>query len=280
MRKSLVAGQFYESEFDKLEKQIKNCFSHKQGPGALPLKARKGNILGIIAPHAGYVYSGPCAAWAYKKLAESKFTETFIILGPSHMGSTDILISTEDFETPFGIVKTDKEICKELLKNKFIKEDNDIHRLEHSIEVQLPFLQYVNKEHLQKIKIVPILIGYYDKMLAEAITSLDKEFTVIASSDFTHYGKDYNYTPFVFNRKENMYALDSKIIEQIKKLDTEEFLKFTKNKTVCGRLPIAVIMDLAKWYKAKPKLMHYCTSGDISNDYDSSVGYASISFQQ
>lgn len=278
MRPMLVSGQFYESEFDRLEKQIKDCFSHKQGPGALPLKTRKGNIKGIISPHAGYSFSGPCAAWAYKKLAESKFTETFIILGPSHMGSTDISIATDDFETPFGIIKTDKEVCKTLLKNSFIKEDNDLHRLEHSIEVQLPFLQFVNKEFLHKIKIVPILVGSYDYKLAEAITSLEKEFTIIASSDFTHYGKDYNYTPFVFSKKENMYQLDNEIIDLIKQLKTDEFLKFTKNKTVCGKLPIATMMDIAKWYKTKPKLLHYYTSGDILNDYTNAVGYASISF--
>src|SRR3989344_3959683 len=125
MRPMLVSGQFYEEEFTKLDKQINECFSHKLGPGDLPIRVRKNKILGIIAPHAGYQFSGPCAAWSYKKLAESKFTDTFILLGPSHLGSNDIVISTEDFQTPFGKIKNDQEVCNQLLKNSFIIEDNE-----------------------------------------------------------------------------------------------------------------------------------------------------------
>lgn len=279
MRHPLVAGQFYEADFERLNKQIKNCFLNKYGPADLPVKKRKGKLLGVISPHAGYEYSGQCAAWAYKKIAESNFIDTFIILGPSHIGSLDISIATEDFQTPFGAIKINKEITSELLKYSFIKEDNEIHRTEHSIEVQLPFLQFVNREYIKKLRIVPIIIGTYNQKLAEAITDLEKEFIVIASSDFTHYGSDYNYTPFVFNKKENMYALDKEIIETIKKLNAEEFLKFTKNKTVCGRLPIATMMDIARWNKIKPDLLQYYTSGDISQDYNNAVGYAAMSFK-
>jgi len=279
MREPLVAGQFYKKEFEELDKQIKECFYHEKGPAELPLRTRKGKITGIIAPHAGYQFSGPCAAWAYKKLAESKFTDNFILLGPSHLGSNEIMITKQDFKTPFGILKNNNKICDELLKYPFIKENDDAHQHEHSIETQLPFLQFANKNYLQNIKIIPILVGNYDKRLAEAITDLEDDFTIIASSDFTHYGPSFGYVPFVFNKQESMYKLDNEIIKKIKSLDTEDFLNFTKNKTVCGRLPIAILMDIAKWYKSKAKLLQYYTSGDIVKDYTNAVGYASIVFE-
>jgi len=115
VRKPIVANQFYEGSFDALDKQISECFSSKFGPASLPNKKRDKNIFGIISPHAGYTFSGPCQAWAYKELAESTFPDLFILLGLSHSGFPSC-VSLEDWETAFGIVKSDKEFIKKLMQ--------------------------------------------------------------------------------------------------------------------------------------------------------------------
>ncbi len=154
-RKPAVAGQFYPDNFEELNKQINDSFDSKLGPGALPIKKRAKEITGIIAPHAGYPYSGQCAAWAYKEIAESRLADVYVMLGLSHAGFQTCL-SLEDWETPFGMVQADKELGKKLIE-KGIKQDEAVHQQEHSIEVQLPFLQFANKDYLKQLRIMPII---------------------------------------------------------------------------------------------------------------------------
>src|SRR3989338_11653632 len=121
-RKPIVAGMFYASDFDELSNQINDSFHSKFGPGALPITKRTKEIFGIIAPHAGYQFSGPGAAWAYKEIAESKLTDVYIMLGLSHSGYSSC-VSLEDWETPLGIVKVDREFGKALMANSGLKQD-------------------------------------------------------------------------------------------------------------------------------------------------------------
>ncbi len=289
LRRPIVAGQFYPREFDKLEEEIIKAFLSKFGPGDLPIKKRNKSIFGVISPHAGYQFSGPCQAWSYKEIAESKFPETYIVLGPNHsgLGSNFSTYLEADWETPFGIVKVDKSLGKLLLKKcKFLEDEVLAHLHEHSIEVQLPFLQYANRNNLKDLKFLPITISYSSleecKELAEAIVELDKKICIIASSDFTHYGPSYNYTPFAYNKKENLYSLDKEAIELIKNLDSEKFSEFVKKKksTICGASPIIIAIEICKLLGAKrARLLHYYTSGDIVNDYSNAVGYASMVFE-
>src|SRR3989338_8466292 len=155
-RKPIVAGMFYASDFDELSNQINDSFHSKFGPGALPIKKRGKDIFGIIAPHAGYQFSGQGAAWAYKEIAESKFADVYIMLGLSHSGFPSC-VSLEDWETPFGIVKVDEEFTRVLMANSGLKQNERAHSGEHSIEVQLPFLQFANMDHLKQLKISPII---------------------------------------------------------------------------------------------------------------------------
>jgi len=286
-RKPIVAYQFYEGSFQELDKQINECFKSKFGPGDLPIKKREKNILAIVAPHAGYQFSGPCAAWAYKEIGESKLPDLFIMLGLSHSGYGSS-ISLKDWETPFGIVKFDKEFGNSLIKNSKLKHDEEAHSQEHSIEVQLPFLQFVNRDYLKKLRILPIIVspdlGYEEiaKSIAKTIKETNKKASIIASSDFTHYGFNYGYFPFSKNIKENMYKLDKGAIEHILKLDAYRFLDYTDKTgaTICGKTPIAVAIETCKLLDAKKaKLLHYYTSGDIINDYGSAVGYGAISIE-
>lgn len=279
-RKPVVAGQFYASGFNELDKQINECFTSKLGPGALPVGKREKNIIGIISPHAGYVYSGACAAWAYKEIAESKFPDTFIILGLSHSGSNSCL-SLEDWQTPFGIIKNDKAFQKALN----LPVDEEAHKAEHSIEVQLPFLQFVNKDALDRIRIAPIIaspdLDYEElaSMIYNAVQKTKRNVIIIASSDFTHYGFNYGYIPFTDNIKENMYELDKGAVKLIEALQADKFLDYAEetNATICGKYPIAVLLELSRKLGAeKASLLHYYTSGDIVNDYSSAVGYAAV----
>jgi hypothetical protein len=287
VRKPIVAGQFYEQDFQKLNKQIEDCFEGKNGPGALPSNKRQGDILGAIVPHAGYVFSGPCAAWCYKKIAESKFPDLFLILGPNHSGFGASSTILDDWETPFGVVNVDKKFAKKLVENSSIKEDARAHLNEHSIEVQLPFLQFASRNNLDNLRIVPVTLTHdFDlKELASSIKKTIKESgkkaCIIASSDFTHYGFAYGYVPFSKNIKENMKKLDYGAIEFIKNFDTEGFLNYLREKkaTICGASAIALMIEILKKDTKKAELLHYYTSGDVMGDYNNAVGYASMIFK-
>lgn len=295
MRKATAAGSFYPAEKEFLEKQIKESFLGNLGPKSLPPKKKGEAVIGTIVPHAGYVYSGQCAAHAYKAIAEAEKQDTFIVLGTNHTGYTEsnFAISTQDFETPLGIVENDKEFSKLLLesgsKGKRFSAgetagDKMAHQYEHSIEVQLPFLQFI----LKQFKIVPIIVmphmtyeSYKDfaKLIIDTAKKLKRNICVIASSDFTHFGMAYGFFPFSSDVKENLYKLDKDSIDSILEFNTKEFLAKAQETTICGAGAIALCIEICKQLKSKnAKLLKYYTSGDLSGDYNTAVGYASISF--
>ncbi|MEM4267190.1 MAG: AmmeMemoRadiSam system protein B [Candidatus Nanoarchaeia archaeon] len=285
VRSSVVAGQFYESSPDRLRKQINSCFLSKFGPGSLPYAKKSKKIFGCIVPHAGYQFSGPAAAFAYKAIAESRKPKNFIILGPNHSGmGAEVSTSLLDWETPLGVVKVDADFVSKLVKKcDFIEVDDSAHLYEHSIEVQLPFLQFVLKD---KFKFVPICLASHDfkilKRLGECIALIGRDSCVVASSDMTHYGYGYGYLPFSQNKKENMYKLDKRAIDAITSLDVSAFVSHIERShaTICGYAPIiTAVFAVKKLGCKKARLLKYYTSGDVLNDYSSSVGYASIVFE-
>jgi hypothetical protein len=280
-RKPIVAGMFYESSKEALIGQIEECFLSEFGPGRLPKEREGKNILGVIAPHAGYAYSGACAAYSYKEIAESALFDVFVLLGLSHSGYGSC-ISLEEWETPLGIVKCDRDFGKALMENTGLRQNEEAHSQEHSIEVQLPFLQFVSKG---SVKVLPIIVsgdvpyGKLAENIAKTIKESNKRACLIASSDFTHYGLNYGYLPFRANVKENMYALDNGAISHIKRLNAAKFLDYAERTgaTICGKLPIAVMVEACRLLKGEhAELLKYYTSGDIVHDYSSAVGYASI----
>jgi hypothetical protein len=189
MRYPAHSGTLYKSTFDELDKEIRQCFESDIGPGDLPASRTNKKILGIIAPNASYEISGPCAAWAFKEIGESEFPDTYIIL--SEDPEKDLCyLSTEDWETPFGKIKTNKELASVLIKNlDFVKENNDLHRTKHEIEVQLPFLQFVSRDNLHNLTILPCIIGNLSlnqiKELADFLESLERKLCIIVSSNLT-----------------------------------------------------------------------------------------------
>jgi hypothetical protein len=286
VRKPVVAGMFYEDNDTLLNKEIENCFLDKKfGPGALPSGIRDKKIIGVIAPHAGYSYSGAGQAWCYKEIGESEVPDVYIIIGTAHMGFETAALTLEDFETPFGVVKNDNEFCEFLISKNAAINGKYHHIREHSIEVQLPFLQFVNKDRLNEVKIVPIVAGEqtdYEKLgkaIADGAKKLNKKIMLIASSDFTHYGISYGYLPFRTDVKKNLEKLDKGAINWIEKMNAFEFIDHVEKRgmTVCGAYAIAAVISACKELGAKKvSLLNYYASGDVSNDWSNAVGYASI----
>jgi len=291
IRQPIVADQFYREDFAELNEQIESCFKSKLGPSVLPGKRTAKRILGMISPHAGYQFSGPCAAWAYKEVAEAEIPETFILLGPNHSypGDEELIFNLDqDWQTPLGKIQLDKELGKKLLEKLPFATNNPIyHSNEHSIEVQLPFLQYATRDKLNDLKILPIMVNFLDlehaKAFAKALTELTTNITIIASSDFTHYGPIYGYTPFTTKTKDKLHNQDTKAINYIRRLDSKSFLKFIKktDTTICGASPVIYLLETLKLLDSKTnRLLIYYTSGDITKDYTNAVGYASIIFEK
>lgn len=284
MRHAVVSGQFYSSDRTELKKQIQSFLSSLD---VASTKTR--DMMAAIVPHAGYLFSGKCAAYVYKILKDLNF-DTFLIIGTNHSGlGSKISLSIEDFETPFGIIESDIELIEEIIvksrKSLEIGVNEQAHRYEHSVEVQLPFLQQIQKS----FKIVPIVmrdlsikdIEKFGKILSEMVKenrSKGKKIFVLFSSDLTHYGRDYGFLPFKENIKENMYLLDGIIIDKILQLDTPLFIKEAERSTVCGKDVISCCIEFAKNLELSPIKLCYYASGDIIGKWDSVVGYSSIIF--
>jgi AmmeMemoRadiSam system protein B len=263
---------------------LEGLWQSEKGPGELPLKARKKELRAIIVPHAGYPFSGPCAAWAYKELAEAKLPDTYIILGLDHSGYGKSALSLDSWETPLGMMRIDNELGNHLLQKTELVNDPGAHAMEHSIEVQLPFLQFVNRNEPDKTKILPITISNDIDLkklaidLMEAIMDLNRKVIFIVSSDFTHYGRNYRFVPFTSEVPKRLYNLDAGAIKFIKSLDAEGFIHYVDETmtTICGRQPIYTLLNILK--KARGELLQYYTSGDLTGDYKNAVGYAAIAF--
>jgi len=283
VREPVVAGMFYEGGKEGLKDQIKESFLSKLGPGSLPKKSSKKRILGLVSPHAGFAYSGPAAAYGFKELKESEKPDTFVILSPNHTGFGRTSVLLDDYKTPLGIVKTNKELGKKILDNcPKIANDVVAHMNEHSLEVQLPFLQYIYKD----FKIVPIVISSPINCLelaislGKAIKDSNEKICIIASSDFTHYGPGYEYNIFANNIKKQVRELDMGAIELIKELNVNKFLEYIgeHNATICGHLPIAVLLKALEGEIKDVDVLTYYRSDEIVDD-ENTVGYASIVFR-
>ena len=271
IRKPAVSGMFYAGTARELEEQIEWCYKHELGPGAIPRVNSKGlrEIVAIVVPHAGYYYSGPIAAHAYKELADDGIFDTAVILGPNHTGYGHpvSLWVGDGWSTPLGEVEIDKNLAQKLL-GTVIKADETAHIHEHSIEVQLPWLQHLYK----KVKIVPITMLAQDletaRSVGKAISQAGDNSIIIASSDFTH------YEPHSVAMEK-----DSLVIESIVALDEEELYKRCERLgcTMCGYGPVASAIVAAKEMGGKKaSLLKYATSGDTSGDFSRVVGYGSI----
>jgi AmmeMemoRadiSam system protein B len=274
IREPVVAGQFYPDNEEDLRTMINHCIEHKYGPGNNPAISNE-KIFGIICPHAGYVYSGPTACHSYKSIS-SQNPELVIIIGPNHFGVGKDAATMIDaqWQTPLGIVQVDSESAKQVAEiSKFIEIDEYSHSQDHSLEVQIPMLQEILSNDFQ---ILPIILRAQDMETAidvgNAITEITKKKNaiIVASSDFTHY-------------EENSFAhqQDKALLEPILEMNIERFYHVLNERrvTACGYGAIASAMIACKNLGAtKGELLSYATSGDVSGNTESVVGYGAIKF--
>ena len=265
IREPAVARMFYEGNREALQKRLNGLFKNM----------KPGRERAVISPHAGYIYSGRTAAHAVGALAKA---ERFIILGPNHtgLGPEFSVMTMGTWRTPLGKVQVDKKLAESLMDCGFLEEDELAHQREHSIEVQLPFMQH----HFPKFSFVPVCIkntdysdGFLEKCSAlghEVAAAMKKgQAGLVASSDFSH------YLPRKIADEKDLAAL-----RKILALDVKGFFRTLSENdaSICGFGPIAVAMYAAKELSLRPRLLHKSTSGDETGDFNSVVAYYAVGF--
>ncbi len=281
VRPPAVAGSFYPGSEETLRSTVRD-FLDRAGPGVeSPARA-------VIVPHAGYVYSGPTAAKAFRRLKGSGATRV-ILLGPSHRASFGGGAlpgrGVTAFATPLGEVPLDREVIERLRGMTGFDGPASAHDGEHCLEVELPFIQTV----LPQAKIVPILLGHYTgpteiAAIAEALAGfLGPETVVVVSSDFTHHGKGYRWAPFPQGPDlgDRLLDLARTTAELAARGDGEGFRHQVEvsGDTVCGAKPILVLLELvAHVFDGGGEVLDVTTSGHVMGDFTQSVSYVAIAF--
>ncbi len=294
LRPPAVAGAFYEADRDALIRQIEWCFKHPVGPGALPSKSPDVKYKGVpivVVPHAGYIFSGPVAAHAFAELYKYHDPEVVIIIGPNHYGiGAPVAIADEGvWRTPLGDIEVATDVAREIARIcRSLEIDWFAFQREHSIEVQLPFLQYL---YDTKFRIVPITLIYQEIDIAECIGKAIAEImrrhgpgrvVLVASTDWTHY-----------EPHEVAVKKDTKAIERVLNLDLKGFYTTLNQYSVsaCGYGAVGAAIVAARELGVREvKLLKYATSGDVIRSQpelygelalvasEEVVGYAAIAF--
>jgi hypothetical protein len=280
MRKPFVAGGFYPRAREGVEKLLAK-FEARVEARFRKEKISAGKVFAVVSPHAGWVYSGFTAMHSYKAIQgtleqEKAKAPLFVLIGPNHTGlGAPLSLSMQDWETPLGVARVDEEFGHALLKHSsLLEKDEDAHLGEHSIEVQVPFLQWLFRE----FTFAPICMGDQSpsaaRAVAKAVLEAEKETgrraVVVASSDFTH------FEPVEQARKKDFWA-----IEALEALDASEWFRRVEEKglSICGFGPIGVAVEYAKAHDAKRGVvLHFSNSAEVTGEQEV-VDYASIIFQ-
>jgi len=263
MRQPAVAGQFYSADRSHLISEVSSLLDERQP---------KQKAFGVLAPHAGYVYSGAVAGAVFGSV---EIPDTVIILGPNHhgLGAPASLYPAGEWLTPLGSVTVESRLSELVLgSSRILRADSSAHRFEHSIEVQVPFLQYLRPE----IQIVPICLSYLDyescrslgTSLAQSIKTFGKNVLIVASTDMSHYEPDA-----VARNKDNM------ALKEVLELNPKGLFTVVTGMgiSMCGIIPATVMLVAARALGAtKSELVRYATSGDVSGDRRQVVGYAGV----
>ena len=272
-----VSGIFYPSNPFELRKTIEQSFlDRKFGPGTITTSYQGRRIFGLVSPHAGYAYSGSVAANGFCQISNMEF-ETIIITGPNHygIGSGVATMRGISWETPMGKVELNDEFIDRISKDSIIDVDDFSHSRDHCLEVQLPFLQYMKNS---SFNIVPVILMLQDietarevgRLISRTMKTENTKGLIIASSDFTHYEPNAE-----------AHRKDLELINAISSLDVTSFYETLERLDIsaCGYGAIASVMIAAKELGAtRGELLRYATSGDVTGDMSSVVGYASIIF--
>lgn len=269
MRSPAVAGRFYPSDPESLLSVLRMCIGREPGPGDAEFPG--GRIRGVMVPHAGYLASGYCAAYAYSALSEAdSLPDAFVVIGPDHYGTVrDVAMSSEDHLTPLGVCRVHRGIADRL--SCLIPDIPEAHRWEHSIEVQLPFIQL-----LGDCPVIPVIMGDQSPRtavrLAEALREACEGYDVVfvASTDLSH------YVPKAQARREG-----SMVLEKVESMDPDGLYDVVRGNgiTMCGYGPVMTVMRLCE--KCTPQVLSHMDSGDtVPGGPDGVVGYASALFRE
>lgn len=264
MRAAAVADRFYPADEDEARETVEACFA--LGPGMPGARSSERSTKAVVVPHAGYIFSGICAAHAFKALAEEAKPEAYIVIGPDHYGNgRDLCTCTDEFWTPFGECEFAWDVGSSILEH--IPDVPDAHAREHSIEVELPFLKYIDPD----AAIVPIIMGDQSRSSADRLAGILREacegrdVVVIASSDLVHYEpKDY------------AVLMDSQFLGHVKALDVDAVYSCVRRNrlSVCGYGPVATAMMSVDAEGAE--ILCMTDSSAAGYDTDSVVGYGSV----
>ena len=286
IRKASHAGSWYPGKKEGLIKDLESSFKDsKFGPGKLPesLNMEKRTIIGAISPHAGYSFSGRCAAFTYLNLFKEKIPDTVIVLGTDHVGYGGVaLLGDGAWETPLGSLEIDIELSQKIIETSDIVVDDSsaftgLMEREHNIEIQLPFIKYCAKD--KDVKIVTVKISGRKEYsvfevlandIATSIKALNKDVVVVASSDMSHKN--------VSNKEQldQFKKIDREVINAFVDFDSKKTLSAASQTTVCGAQTITTLMLICKNLNCNSgKLLKYYTSTDVRGEYGYCVGYFS-----
>lgn len=265
IRKSVIAGTWYPGTKGELKNTLKEYFSNVD----LPLVDK--DLIGLICPHAGYPFSGQTAAYGYSLLTDNQY-DLVVVLSPMHRMALGTYLTTaaDYYETPLGKVQVDQALLETLstkIDLKFLENES-----EHSLEIQLPFLQYM----LKQFTLLPIMTSIIDIFdLTEITSSLyelikDRNSLIVASSDFHH-----------INNYQEVKKRDKKVVEILKTFNLQKIKEILADSetSICGKAPIAILLELSQKFNASGiEILHHTNSGDITGEKTPgqyTVGYVS-----
>lgn len=276
VRRPAVAGSFYPDDPDELRELIARSYTHPIGPGSEPpSKTELRGVMACVCPHAGYIYSGPVAAHSYLWASSLRRPELVVVIGPNHYGIGSGISTFRDGEwaTPLGKVAIDTEAARKIVDLTGIVDfDPESQRREHSIEVQLPFLQEIYHD----FKFLPICLCFQDVETARelgkglSVILKGRDAVLVASSDLTH------YEPADVAKEK-----DTALLKTIVDMDILAFYRVLEERrvTACGYGAIATVMEASRLLGFKRGELHkYASSGDTTGDKSAVVGYPSVSF--
>ena len=271
---STIAGSWYPGNPARLKSMIDSFLA------PCPVPEKPCNV--IVVPHAGYPYSGPTAGYAYAAV-DRKAVRRVILLAPSHRYSISnlaILPMADAVSTPLGTIPIDTAMRDALLRSPLFRADDGVHRVEHSTQIQYPFLQHC----LDDFTLLPIVVGVLNNAVADALANalrpcLADDVLLVVSSDFIHYGKDFDYEPFPADTEAKTRKLNLDAADAICRRDTAGFERIVNESgaTICGREPIRAALRMLP-DGCKGAMLHYATSSDESRDFSRFVCYCSIGF--
>ena len=289
MRDPIANTTHYANGPTLLDKQFNEIFEGPKGPGTMPVRIDKLNvpeaknpIKALIVPHAPYSLPGACASWAYKALSEEGLDTTTYFIVAQAQKSSQSGTTAETFQMPYGEVRVDQDIVRELVKKGNIGINEELHRNESLIEIQIPYLQVINKNKMEKVKIVPLLINEEINCkelsvdIKEILMEQNKKAVFIFVTNLTSYGRNFHFVPFTEEIPENIAKIDKLLIDAIKKHDEDEFFEAIRESMapLSGYYAMKLFFHLIK--AVKTTLEQNYLSGDMNGDYKHCVSYASF----